>query len=212
MTDPEDLRLVVGLICLIKGWNRKQLARAAGLHRVTVSRLEHGVRNLSDRTEAAIRSTAGLSPDTWRELLAAVGRARREMSRAPAASTKGSKGEDPLAGILALTSVRLAEALEILLAPAQPIAPNPSASDPENAALAWERLQRHPKETHRALIEEAPEFQSPAFAERLGAESEAAADDPERSVELANLARRAAGIESSRFTGQATTEMRPPRT
>ncbi|HXU32172.1 MAG TPA: helix-turn-helix transcriptional regulator [Thermoanaerobaculia bacterium] len=197
MNDPEDLRCVVGLVCLIKGWNRKQLARAAGVHRVTLSRLEHGVRHLSDRTDEAFRNAAGLSPEAWRELFAAVARARREMARAPGEPAQGSKGADPLAGLLTLTSARLTEALEILLAPATPMATDPAALDPENAALAWERLQRHPKETHRALIEEAPEFQTPALAERLGAASKAAApDDPERSLELANLARRAAELAS----------------
>lgn len=196
MTDPEDLHCVVGLVCLIKGSSRKQLARAAGLHRVSVSRLEHGVRNLSARSEEAIRGAAGLSAETWRELLAAVGRARREVVRTPGASPVGLSDADPLAALLALTSVRLREALETLLASNQSIASSPPASDRENAALAWERLQRHPKETHRALIEEAPEFQTPAFAERLGAESKAAApDDPKRSLELANLARRAAELE-----------------
>ncbi len=191
MTDPEDLRLVVGLVCLSKGWNRKQLAHAAGLHRVSVSRLEHGVRNLSGPSEEAIRGAAGLSSDSWRALLAAVGRARREMTCPPDASTKGSTGADPLAGLLALTSIRLTDALDTLLAPANPVGANPSGTNPDEAALAWERLQRHPKETHRALIEEAPEFQTPAFAKRLGAESEAVAPvDPERSLELANLARR----------------------
>ncbi len=66
-------------------------------------------------------------------------------------------------------------------------------SDPAQAAEAWERLQRQPKETHRALIEEAPEFQTSAFAERLGAESEAAPPgDAERYRDLAYLVRRTA--------------------
>ncbi len=191
MTDPEDLRCVIDFVCLVKGWNRKQFARAAGLHRVTVSRLEHGDRNLSVRTEEALRRAASLLPATWRELLAVVGRARREMARTPGESAGGPKVADPLAGLLDRTSARLTEALEILLASAEPI-PNPER---DNAALAWERLQSQPKETHRALIEEAPEFQTPALAERLGAES-IAADNPERSLEWANLARRAAELAS----------------
>ena len=186
MTDREDLRCVIGLVCVLKGWNRKQFARAAGLHRVTVSRLEHGDRGLSSRTEEALRRAAGLLPSTWRELLAVVGRARREMTRSPGERVGGPNAADPLSGLLDRTSARLTEAFEILLAPADPGANR----DRDNAASAWERLRRQPKETRRALIEEAPEFQTLALAERLGAESNAA-EDPERSLEWASLSRRA---------------------
>lgn len=55
------------------------------------------------------------------------------------------------AGLLDRTSAQLTEAFEILLAPAEPSA----NLDRDNAASAWERLRRQPKETHRALIEEA---------------------------------------------------------
>lgn len=118
MTDPEDLNCLLDLICTIKGWNRKQLAAEAGLHRVTLSRLEHGARGLSGPTEEAIREAAGLLPGTWRELAAAIGRARREMVRGPGDGALRSRGDDPFAEVLALASARLGEALENLAGPA----------------------------------------------------------------------------------------------
>ncbi len=128
MTDPEDLRYAIGLVCLLKGWNRKQFAVAARLHRVSVSRIEHGGRTPSTRSEAAIGDAAGLSPETWRDLVAVVGRARREIADGPQTFPKSEKGGDPLAELAAKTIARLGEALETLLS-------NPCRRSPESVGI-----------------------------------------------------------------------------
>jgi tetratricopeptide (TPR) repeat protein len=57
------------------------------------------------------------------------------------------------------------------------------------AERLWARLKPRPAGARLALVEEAPQYQVWALAERLCAESErAAADDPRQAVELAELA------------------------
>jgi len=71
--------------------------------------------------------------------------------------------------------------------------------DRRRAEELWTRLKVRTQSARLALVEEAPQYQSWALAEKLCAESvRAAADDPKRALDLAELALRVA----ERVTGE----------
>ena len=81
--------------------------------------------------------------------------------------------------------------------PSPQTGPPDPALDRQRAEDLWARLERRSPSERLALVEEAREFQTWALVERLCAESErATASDPRRSLELAELALRAAETET----------------
>jgi transcriptional regulator with XRE-family HTH domain len=195
-TDP-DARLAMILLRSLHNWDQGELARAAGIAPSQVSIYDRGERALPRAILERIAAAAGFPLHLLDPLL-------RSLRSFRAAARGGSRPEGRMFDQLSAGLFELvAESLEAVT-PAAPAGAGegldrldrqrpPRAEDRAEAAVLWERMARLTPAQQRALVEEAEEFQSWALCERVAAESlAAAADDPRRALDLAELARRIA--------------------
>ncbi len=196
-TDP-DARLAMILLRSLHNWDQGELARAAGIAPSQLSIYDRGERALPRAILERIAEAAGFPLHLLDPLL-------RSLRSFRAAARGGSRPQGRMFDRLSAGLFEMAaESLEAVLPPAPPGGgvgldrPDrsrrpPRAEDRAEAAVLWERMARLTPAQQRALVEEAEEFQSWALCERVAAESlAAAADDPRRALDLAELARRIA--------------------
>jgi tetratricopeptide (TPR) repeat protein/DNA-binding XRE family transcriptional regulator len=200
--ETDDMRLLIGLVLLILGWNRKKLGAEAGVGREALSRYENGAQKPQPRTLKKIEAATRVPLAAVKALLPALHRLRA-VAEGRSAPTRRSAAAIARAVGNAVESI-LREEEPYLPAPELPeverSGSRPTAADRLLADDLWARLKGRTHSARLALVEEAPQYQSWALAERLCAESErAAADSPRQAVELAELALRAA----ERVSGEA---------
>jgi tetratricopeptide (TPR) repeat protein len=166
------------------GWDQKDLAVAAGTSPGVISDYERAFRRKLSREKLEdLVGIMGLPPE-------AIDRALHFLawlhSAAQAPEPGGESFESQrrqIEAIAAGTTQMVTEVLtRITLGGRATLAR-------DQARGLWERLKRRPAGQRRAVVEEALEFRSWALCELVCAESvEAAADDADRSMELAELA------------------------
>jgi len=199
--EAEDVRLIIGLLLLIRDWTRKKLGAKAGIDEGDLSRYGSGDQKAQRGTWKKIEAATWIPLAAVRALLPALHRLRS------LAEGRSMPAHEEAAVIARAVGNAVEAALRLEephLCGQEPEAVQPSASLPQAAdrLLAedlWGRLKGRTHSARLALVEEMPKYQTWALAERLCAESErAAACDPQQALELAELALRVA----ERVTGQ----------
>jgi transcriptional regulator with XRE-family HTH domain len=199
--NPEDLRVVVAFLRLLRGWTQAELGEAAALSASAISRYENG----------------DIVPthEVLEEIAAAVGMPLRMLKRvtawaraARAAIASAADPADPDLLAEAVVSELSAELLDLfgsvagLLADLpdlgadpwrQPAAP-PRPEDREEAPELWEVLKRREPSVRRVLVEDSRRFRKWALCELLCAESRRVEGGPDQGLELAELALRIAEL------------------
>jgi tetratricopeptide (TPR) repeat protein len=197
--EAEDFRLTIGLLLLVLDWTRKKLGAKAGIDEGALSRYCSGIQKAQPATWRKIEAATRIPLSAVRAHLPALRRLRslaedRSMPVHEAATIARIVG-NAVESILRLEEPYLCGRAETGELPMSP----PQAADRLQAEDLWVRLERWPRSTRLALVEEVPEFRSWALAERLCAESIQMAGDPQQALELAELALRVA----ERVTGES---------
>jgi tetratricopeptide (TPR) repeat protein len=199
--EAEDVRLIIGLLLLIRDWTRKKLGAKAGIDEGDLSRYGSGGQKAQWGTWKKIEAATRVPLAAVRALLPALHQLRSlaEGRSLPAHAE---------AAVIARAVGNAVEAVLRLEEPylcgqnpeaVQPSVSLPQAADRQVAEDLWARLKGRTHSARLALVEEVPKYQSWALAERLCAESiHAAAGHPQQAVELAELALRVA----ERVTGE----------
>jgi len=191
---PDDLRVAISFLRSLRGWNQKELAEASGVERGLISRYEQGQKVPSKSTLERLVAGGGLPFSLFEDTLPFI--------RLVRSALEGTADDDAATGASAIAR-SVSDAVHAVVAEA--LAGLTLLSEPEDepgvesararAEEQWLRLSRYPARDQRLLVEGAREFQTWAFAERLCVESEAAAaGDPSRALELAELALRVADL------------------
>ncbi len=197
---PRPIALAFKALCSILGWKQGDFARALGLSRNTLRRIETGESELTPEREEAAKAILGVTDE---EVEAALHLATLVLERldreaaggapSPAADrrrTRLAKAFDTAArDVRAFLETRL-RAIEV-------------AEAKEEAAELWQELATVSREERLLRVETCDEFLTPAFLARLCDESEkAAAHRASEAVALADLAlkvaERAPGTEGQR--------------
>ncbi len=204
--DQADMGLLLEVLRVLRHWRQADLAAAAGLHPSTISRYESGQLPIDAPTLQRLTAVAGLPVDwTARTLLPVLAAARRIVESAAAPSPVQAPPEDWTAGALPLAEAlqqRLDQAVGLFDARLAAFHAGhrqshaaPAATDRDQAAAAWARLEPCTAEERGMLVERAPELQTWAFAELLCEESiRAAPKSAEAAMGLARLAVRVAQL------------------
>ena len=167
-----------------RGMTQKQLADAAGLHPTQISLYENGRRLPRPETLRSIAAALGLTPLQFDRLRLASSSAAPLASTAPAPTGEAATPADEIVRAVLLTWDEVLREPVVIEAPAAP-----SAADRAVAPARWARLIDRDPHTRRLLIDGTNEYRSWALVELLCEESaRAAADDPARALELAELA------------------------
>ena len=212
--NPEDLKLVVIFLRMLRGWTQTELAEAAGLSASAISRYEIGDIVPGREALEEIAMAVGLPLRMLDRIFLWVGAARSAVASA-AAPGDPDRLADAIAGELAaglsdlldtVTSMMLASLPDLGTGPWGKPASPPHADDREEAPELWEALQRHEPSTRRVLVEESRRFQKWALCELLCAESVRAASrgSADEALELAELALQVA----ERTPGEETWRLR----
>jgi hypothetical protein len=192
----EDLELLVGLLLLVmENGSRKRLAALSGVDRKALHNYERRDQKARRKTRERLAAAVGVPLGDAEAVIPAL---RRLRTLATGKTPRGASAPDSIA-LATAEAVRAQLAAESpgLFEPASRPSPRPGPPDPaldrRRAEDLWARLERRSPSERLALVEEARDFQTWALVEKLCAESErAAASDPRRAVEMAELALRAA--------------------
>lgn len=180
--------LAMVLLRYRRGWYEKQkLAQEAGFTPSQVSMWELGERPLSTEALERTAEATGFPPYLLDPLLRGL---RSFLAASEGRSQPARALEDATSAELVAF---LKDCMDVLPIRTLRSTQVPSPDDREEAADLWGRLERREPELRRILIEEAEEYQSWALCERVAAESLGTADDPRKSLELAELALQIAG-------------------
>jgi transcriptional regulator with XRE-family HTH domain len=196
--NPENVRMVVAFLRLLRGWSQAELAEAVGLSVSAIWRYENEDVGNPDKTLEEIAVAVGLPPRMLDRLFTWIAAAR-------AAVASAADPEDPLRRIDAiaaelaagLSDIAYAATAEILggspdldeIGPWAKTFTPPRPEDRDEALELWERLARREPSARRMLVEESKKFRKWALCELLCAESvQAAALDTDQALELAELA------------------------
>jgi transcriptional regulator with XRE-family HTH domain len=185
-----DAKLAVSLFRSFKDWDQGELARAARIAPSQLSVYLRGERAIPREVLERVADAAEFP----RYLLAPLLRAIRSFRAAAQGLSRPERAlEDVfLAGVLDLCRTAT-EAVQRIL----------QKEPREDMEELWERMAHRPLNEQVAIVEEAEELQNQAFHNLLTAESAAAAaDDPEKARELAELARRVAELIPSGCTAR----------
>jgi transcriptional regulator with XRE-family HTH domain len=182
---PEDVRLALGVLRLLRGWTQAEMAAAAGVHKSLLSLYEQGKTVPTPKTLGRLIAAVELPPASFDSVVSLVRLIRYWSGRSDEASADAATALARIVG----TTVEVAIARDLAgWTPDLPL-----AADAANAAEVeelWESLERLSAERRSLLVREIPDFQDPRLGERLCAESERAAPaDAARAQELAALAR-----------------------
>jgi transcriptional regulator with XRE-family HTH domain len=190
---PPPLGLALTFLRSAQGWSQKDLAAAAGTTSGMISDYERGQKHLSrEKLEHFVR-VMGLPPEAIDDALDFL-KTIRTRSRAPALPDGAGEAERQKIERLALKSAKAME--DFTRSVLTDIALEGRAlAARQQVRQQWERLRRRTPAERRALVDETPELRNWALCELLCAESvKAAADDADRAIELADLARRLAEL------------------
>jgi transcriptional regulator with XRE-family HTH domain len=188
--DP-DKRLAFILLRYFMYWDQADLSREAGISQSQISLYDQGRRTVPDAVLERTARAAGFPVFLLPFLLRAI-RGFRLL-----AAGRWQIGR-VLAGELATGLLGLGQSMaEIVAAPG--LSRENELRSPEEereaALVLWDRLRCRPHDYRIVLVEEEEEYHSRALSERVAAESlEAAGDDPQESVRLAELAVRIAEL------------------
>jgi transcriptional regulator with XRE-family HTH domain/tetratricopeptide (TPR) repeat protein len=182
--DP-DKRLAFVLLRYLRYWDQADLSREAGIAQSQISHYDQGRRtvpaDILERTARAVGFPVFLLPFLLRAIrvFRIVAAGRWKIGRV-------------FSGELATGLLGLGQSMvELVAAPSLPQESEPrSPAEEREAALAiWGRLRQRTPNYRIALIEEDEEYRAWALCERVAAESiEAAGEDPQEAVRLAQLA------------------------
>lgn len=185
---PEDVRLALGVLRLLRGWTQAEMASAAGVHKSLLSLYEQGKTVPTAKTLGRLIAAVDLPPASFEGVVSLVRLIRYWSGRSDEASADAAAALARIVG----TTVEVTVARDLAGWTDVP-SPTASVSSPAEAAELkdlWESLEKLSAERRALLIREIPDFQDPRLGERLCAESErAASSDPPRARELAALAR-----------------------
>ncbi len=182
---PEDVRLALGVLRLLRGWTQAEMASAAGVHKSLLSLYEQGKTVPTAKTLGRLIAAVELPPASFEGVVSLVRLIRYWSGRSDEASADAAAALARIVG----TTVEVTVARDLA---GWTDAPSPAASASEAAEVEdlWESLEKLSTERRSLLVREIPDFQNPRLGERLCAESERAAPvDAPRARELAALAR-----------------------
>jgi transcriptional regulator with XRE-family HTH domain len=195
-TSAEDIRVLVGLLRLLRNWSRKEMAAATNLHKSTLSRYEDGLRTPDGPVLEKLARAAGVRE--WAVqgiLLPAISLVRSDAAGAPGRSVDSLLAEALAAGQSAAANVGIAEFLTAgdgdpateAQPTAEPREAGAEALDPWTLALPADPTARSDAPSRYLEYE--------ALCDQLCVESvRAASDDAARSLELARMALRVAEL------------------
>ncbi len=201
-----DARILLPLLRALRGWDQRTLADAARLAQPSISRFESGD-PISPDVLARIVAAVGLELSWVEHRLLPVLRTARERAASTAAGRprddRGPRATQDLAPLdHAALETAIREAMDLVLAgvdaaadaaEAATLEPGPpSPADREDAARAWDRIATCTAAERRWLVEQGPELQTWAFAERLCEES--AREAPKGAVAALDLAQLAVEV------------------
>jgi transcriptional regulator with XRE-family HTH domain len=182
---PEDVRLALGVLRLLRGWTQAEMAAAAGVHKSLLSLYEQGKTVPTAKTLGRLIAAVELPPASFEGVVSLVRLIRYWSGRSDEASAEAAAALARIVG----TTVEVAVARDLA---GWTDAPSSAASTGEAAEVEdlWESLEKLSAERRSLLVREIPDFQDPRLGERLCAESQRTApSDPPRARELAALAR-----------------------
>jgi len=179
------LSAVLTALRILRGMLQTELARAAGVKPGTISEYEGGEEPRPD-VAGRVALALGVSlriVEALADLFAALSSLLDRLGSARIDAFT----EDIVTGAIRC-AVLVVRGLDAMFAP--PARQVPVVQDPLAASGLWERLEPLEPEVRQAVVQEGPEFHSPALAELLRAKSvQLAAEDADRAAELADLAR-----------------------
>src|SRR6202049_1840931 len=187
----DELGWALAFLRKCRGWEQEDLARASGIHIESIQAIERGTRDSKVRTIGAITAALGVSLATIADTVSLVRRVRDEAgsSEIPVEQTAGQTAETT-----SISPPDLARKLSTLLV-AQlgsgviPTAASTLEESRRQAPALWARLAACSEAGRRALVREAPEFQTSGLCELLCEESvRAAHESAEWATDLATLA------------------------
>lgn len=196
---PEDVRLALGVLRLLRGWTQAEMASAAGVHKSLLSLYEQGKTVPTAKTLGRLIAAVDLPPASFEGVVSLVRLIRYWSGRSDEVSADAAAALARIVG----TTVEVTVARDLAGWTDSPSPAAAGASEAAEVADLWESMERLSAERRSLLVREIPDFQNPRLGERLCAESERAAPaDPLRARELATLAReiaeRAAAPEAER--------------
>jgi transcriptional regulator with XRE-family HTH domain len=185
---PEDVRLALGVLRLLRGWTQAEMATAAGVHKSLLSLYEQGKTVPTAKTLGRLIAAVELPPASFDSVVSLVRLIRYWSGRSDEASAGAAAA---LARIVGTTvEVAVARDLAAWTPDVPPVAGAASSPNMAEVEDLWESLEKLSAERRSLLVREIPDFQDPRLGERLCAESERAASaDATRARELATLAR-----------------------
>ncbi len=195
--NPEDVKMVVTFLRLLRGWTQAELAEATGLSLSAVWRYENEDLVYSEPVLEEIALAVGLPPRMLDRVFTWVAAARAAVASAIDPGDPDRR-IDAIAGeltaglsdlVYSATALILRGSPDLEIGPwARPAAP-PRPEDREEAEELWEVLKHHEPSTRRVLVEDSRRFQKWALCERLCAESvKALSGSTDEALELAELA------------------------
>ena len=182
--DLENLGTAIAVLRTVRGRDQAALARAAGVQASSISDYERGKVRPSPRT--LNRLLAGLRLPAS-ALGAALGFVRSLQGAEESAPAAGPEAADAGFADAAAAFARVAATLAKERPQAHPSRDAPGSE--AEASRLWERLRRYGARERRAVVHESPRFASWGLCVLLCEESaRAAADEPRKAVDLAELA------------------------
>jgi transcriptional regulator with XRE-family HTH domain len=224
--NPEDVKMVVTFLRLLRGWTQAELAEAVGLSVSAVWRYENESLVDPDKALEEVAVAVGLPVRMLDRVFTWVAAARAAVASA-ADPGDPDRRIDAIAGemvaglsdlVYSATALILGSTPDLETGPwARPAAP-PRPEDRQEARELWEVLKCREPSVRRVLVEESRRFQKWALCELLCAESvQATAGSAGEALELADLAllaaEKAPGEErwSQRLQGYAWTHVAKAR-
>ena len=192
-TAPPLPSLVLTTLRKARGWTGQQLAEASGLSVQMISRYEAGRRPPAREKLEALAAAMGYGPAAIDLLLLAL-KGASEAGGAPSSPVDPTPDElREIRQLAGQAGLALSDAIAQRLVTAT--RERRARKARREAARLWTRLRKETPANRRLLVENASEFQTWAFVERLCHESEdAASDRADRALELAGLALRVAEL------------------
>jgi len=188
--DP-DRRLAFILFRSFKYWDQAAYSQAARISANQVSIYEQGHRTVPDDILQRAAEAVGFPVPLLPFLLKAI-RTFRLIAES------GGKFGRLLGGAFSMSLLGLGHAAaEVIAVPDQPSEEGPASpqAERERARALWERIRCRPHPHREALVDEDEEFRTWGLVEQVAAASiEAAGDDPQQALQLAELAVRIAEL------------------
>lgn len=184
---PPPLNLALTVLRSSRGWSQKELSAASGLPSGILSDYEMGRRPLTREKLEALAEILGIDPGQLDATLLYV-RSLQPVEKPPGPPLSPTREEceyiERSAALVGHLSSGVAREEMTRSLQEEGI-----LRDRDGAEALWQRLKLYPVEDHRFLVENGRSLRTWALSEKLCAESaRAAAADPGRALELADLA------------------------